>query len=333
MYTRFDRESERNEAIIEIANSSNQNREKLIREYRKRSEEAFAPATLRNFRCIIGGFRGWCAAKGYSAEPPVAPSVVAEYVDGLGGKIKSSTIETRLWAIAELHRSHFQPNPCRHRIVELAVLGVKRKYGAGVRQAPALSKKEVLQAISKLGDSRKDVRDMAFLWIATDSWCRASEIAAFKVRDLIRQDDGASLLFVHRSKTDPYGQGAYAYLSEPGTQAVLRWIELAGLKSDDPIVTKSQAGGKRQPLDHATLSRILKKCTGRSDVSVHSTRIGGVHDAFRLGCDLSSIMVAGRWSSPEMPARYGRRILATQSAAAAVSERALEEWGQEMLSE
>lgn len=326
MYTRFDRESERNAAIIEFANTSSQGREQLVQEYRKRSEEAFAPATLRNFRCIVEGFRGWCSDNGYSAEPPVAPSIIAEYVDQLGGKIKSSTIETRLWAIAELHRSHFQPNPCRHRIVELAVLGVKRKYGAGVRQAPALSKKEILQAISKLGDSRKDVRDKAFLWIATDSWCRASEIAALKVRDLLRQDTGASLLFLHRSKTDPYGQGAYAYLSEPGTEAVLRWIELAGLKFDDPIVTKSQVGGRRQPLDHATLSRILKKCTGRADVSVHSTRIGGVHDAFRLGCDLSSIMVAGRWSSPEMPARYGRRILATQSAAAAVSKQALDEW-------
>jgi hypothetical protein len=43
-----------------------------------------------------------------------------------------------------------------------------------------------------------------------------------------------------------------------------------------------------------------------------------VQDAFRLGCDLSSIMVAGRWMSPEMPAKYGRRILASQSAAAQV---------------
>jgi len=30
-------------------------------------------------------------------------------------------------------------------------------------------------------------------------------------------------------------------------------------------------------------------------------------------------MVAGRWKSPEMPARYGRRILASQSAAAEVA--------------
>jgi len=72
------------------------------------------------------------------------------------------------------------------------------------------------------------------------------------------------------------------------------------------------------------VSRILKRRFGRRDVSAHSTRVGGVQDAFRLGCDLSSIMVAGRWTSAEMPAQYGRKILATQSAAAQVS-RAFEE--------
>lgn len=72
-------------------------------------------------------------------------------------------------------------------------------------------------------------------------------------------------------------------------------------------------------LDAATISRIIKRCTGRDDVSAHSTRVGGAQDALKLGCDLASIMVAGRWTSPEMPARYGRRLLASQSAAAKVS--------------
>ena len=124
---------------------------------------------------------------------------------------------------------------------------------------------------------------------------------------------------MRRSKTDPYGEGAYAFLSEKGTEAVLRWIEIAGLKADDPMLSKSQLNGKKSPLDPATISRVMRRCTGRQDISAHSTRVGGVQDAFRLGCDLSSIMVAGRWSSPEMPARYGRRILASQSAAAQVS--------------
>ncbi|WP_347312104.1 tyrosine-type recombinase/integrase [Defluviimonas sp. SAOS-178_SWC] len=315
----FDRESERLATVVRLSEATREVRLKLIDEYRMRSEAAFAPETLRNYRLIIRLFADWCAGEGYSAEPPVDPATIAAYVDHLGGRLRSTTIETRLWAISELHRAAFMPNPCRHRLVELAVKGVKRKFGASIRQANPLGKKDILEVIRSLGSSRLELRDKATLWIATDSWCRASEIVALRVHDLLRQDDGSSLLFLARSKTDPFGEGAYAYLSEAGTEAVLRWIEIAGLKEADPILTKHQRNAHVGPLDPATISRIIKRCTGREDVSAHSTRIGGVHDAFRIGCDLSSIMIAGRWTSPEMPARYGRRILASQSAAAKVS--------------
>jgi site-specific recombinase XerD len=319
MKTNFDRESERLATVVHLANASAEMRQNLVDEYRIRSEAAFAPATLRNYRQIIANFVKWCEQRRLNAAPPVDPRVVAEFVEDMGGKLKSTTIETRLWAISEMHRAAFQPTPCRHRLVELALKGVKRRYGAGVRQAPPLSKKDVIEAIKRLGDSRLELRDKAMLWVATDSWCRASEIVAFKVRDLHRQLDGTSLLYVTRSKTDPYGEGAFAFLSEAGTLAVLEWAKVAELKADDPLLTKSQRNGLKTPLDPATISRIMQRCTGRKDISAHSTRVGGVQDAFRLGCDLSSIMVAGRWTSPEMPARYGRRILASQSAAAQVS--------------
>jgi integrase len=316
----FDRQNERAETLSELSRIPAARRDKLIEEYRQRSESAFAPATLRNYHMVVRLFGKWCADYGYSPEPPISPEMLALWVDDMGGKLAANTIETRLWGIAELHRSRFLPSPTKHRLVDLALKGVKRKYGIAQRQAPALGKKQVLEAIARLGSTRLELRDKAMLWIMTDSWCRSSEIAAFKVKDLMRQDDGSSLLYVSRSKTDQYSEGAYAYLSERGTLAVLAWIKEANLMASDPILTKSQKGAQHLALDPATISRILRRCTGRKDVSAHSTRIGGVHDAFRLGCDLSSIMVAGRWTSPEMPARYGRKISAQHSAAAKVSD-------------
>lgn len=315
----FDRQTERSEMLTTLANTPTNRRDNLIQEYKRRSEAAFAPETLRNYKMVIRLFHGWCLENGWSASPPIDPRVLAKWVDEMGGKLAANSIETRLWAIAELHRSHFLPSPTRHRLVDLALKAVKRQYGSYTNQAPPLGKQEVVQAIDRLGNSRLHIRDKALLWVATDSWCRASEIVAFRVKDLIRQDDNSSLLFVRRSKTDPYGEGAYAFLSTRGTAATIAWIELAELKAEDPLLTKSQCNGKRTPLNPSTVSRVMKRCTGRNDVSAHSTRVGGVHDAFRIGCDLSSIMVAGRWTSPEMPARYGRRIRASQSAAAEVS--------------
>jgi integrase len=316
----FDREAERSATLAELSRLDSPRRRELIEEYRRRSEEAYAPETLRNYRQITASFRAWCNEQNYSPEPPVNPVVVAEYIESMGGKLSANTIETRLWAIAELHRSHFEPSPCRHRLVELALKAVKRKYGARARQASALGKAEVLDVISKFGSSRKDLRDRALILAASDSWLRVSELVALRVRDIARQEDGSSVLFVARSKTDPYGEGDYAYLSPRGSNAALAWIDCAQLGLDDPVFTKSQRGGLRTPLNAATVSRIFKKRFGRSDVSSHSTRVGGVQDAFRLGCNLGSIMVAGRWRSPEMPARYGRRIAASQSAAAEVAK-------------
>lgn len=321
----FNRHNEQSELFSQLWKLQDGQRTRLIEEYQKRSEAAFAPKTLKHYRMILRLFSAWCEQKGYSAIPPISPTIVAEWVDDMGGKLATTTIETRLWGLAELHRSQFLPSPTTHRIVELAVKSVKRKYGSVSKQASPLGKKEVLDTIDKLGNSRIELRDKALLWIATDSWCRASEICNFRVKDLQRQEDGSSLLFILRSKTDQNGVGAYAFLSSKGTRAVIDWIDEAGLKSDHPILTKSQAGGSKTPLDPATISRIIRRRTGRNDVSAHSTRVGGVQDAFRLGCDLSSIMVAGRWTSPEMPARYARRLTASQSAAAKVSRAFLED--------
>ena len=136
----FQRQTERTALLYELSRLPDKQRIKLIEEYRKRSEEAFAPTTLKNYRMIVRLFGEWCAERELSADPPVSPSIVAAWVDDMGGKLAATTIGTRLWGIAELHRSHFLPTPTTHRLVELAVKGVKRKYGSATRQAPPLGK-------------------------------------------------------------------------------------------------------------------------------------------------------------------------------------------------
>lgn len=319
MSKKFSRPDEQAETVALMATASRSRRQKLIEEYERRSLEAFSPNTLRSLRQIIHSFSVWADEQGYDPHPPLDPHILADYVEAHGGKLSSNTIQTRLWALSEWHRSKFLPSPCRHPLVQLALKGVKRKYGVGRKQAPPLGKKEVHAVIRSLGSDPKSIRDRALIWTASDSWCRVSELVNFQVRDLQRQLDGSSLLFISRSKVDQFGEGAYGFLSEGGTLAVIEWINLAKLRDEDPIFTKSQFGGQRTPLDPATVSRIFKARFGRRDVSPHSMRVGGVHDAFRLGCNLSAIMVAGRWSSAEMPAKYGRKIIASQSAAAEVA--------------
>jgi len=56
------------------------------------------------------------------------------------------------------------------------------------------------------------------------------------------------------------------------------------------FTTETAANARRflRDLERAAppLSRDHAQANGRSDVSAHNTRVDGVHDAFRLGCDL-----------------------------------------------
>ena len=82
------------------------------------------------------------------------------------------------------------------------------------------------------------------------------------------------------------------------------------------------AGADRKMVRYRSQRAPDKVLRGRlRDLANERRRFGGVHDAMRIGCDMASIMVSGRWQSAEMPARYGSRFLVGQSAAAKVAAR------------
>jgi hypothetical protein len=51
-------------------------------------------------------------------------------------------------------------------------------------------------------------------------------------------------------------------------------------------------------------------------VSGHSSRVGAAQDMVRYGVELPAVMQAGGWRTPEMVARYTRRLDARRSGAA-----------------
>lgn len=87
MTAREQLQTERDETVIRLLKTTISSRAELIAEYERRSVEAFAPSTRRNYVQIIKMFRDWCSAKSFESEPPIHPSVIAAYVDDMGGKI------------------------------------------------------------------------------------------------------------------------------------------------------------------------------------------------------------------------------------------------------
>ncbi len=292
--------------------------QRAMDEYQRLYRAALSPDTVRHLDNCNKLFRKWCLSQGVSAEPPISPMLVARYVEFIGGSVSIQTVKNRVWAIGELHKSRFLPSPCKHRIVALSIRATQRKYPSRISQAPALCKAEVIEICNKLGDTPLELRDKALLLTASDSWCRASELVAIRVRDIETQADKSGTIHLLNSKYDPYGRGEHAYLSQAAVKAIGRLIRATQKSLDDYLFTSFRGPRPGSPIVPTTVSRIFKNRTGRPEISAHSTRIGGVHDALRLGCDLVQIMNAGRWASPEMPAVYGRKLVASNSAAARV---------------
>jgi hypothetical protein len=56
-------------------------------------------------------------------------------------------------------------------------------------------------------------------------------------------------------------------------------------------------------------------------MSGHSCRVGMAQDLVEFGADLPGLMQAGRWKSPQMPARYYEGLAAKRGAVAQMYER------------
>ena len=122
------------------------------------------------------------------------------------------------------------------------------------------------------------------------------------------EHDGTGRLLIRRSKTDPEGAGAIVFISAP-TMALLASIR-----------DGSAAGDRVFGLCHKQLAKRIKQAARAAGLgegfSGHSPRVGMARDLARAGIELPSLMTAGRWRSPTMPALYTRNETAGKGAVA-----------------
>ena len=141
-----------------------------------------------------------------------------------------------------------------------------------------------------------------------DAMLRVSEAASLLWGDISVEEDGTGRLLIRRSKTDPDGEGAVAYISVP-TMTFLKRIRGDGREDDRVFVLRPNQISRRikQAAQWAGLG---------DDFSGHSPRVGMACDLARAGIELPSLMTAGRWRSPKMPALYTRNETVVRGAVA-----------------
>ena len=226
-------------------------------------------------------------------------------------------------AIAFAHKTARADDPCASPEVKRTLRCATRKAGRDQKQAEALTE-EALSAIEatawepRLGrggryESQETAQsrgnlDVALIRLMRDAMLRVSEAAVLTWRDIEPDPDGTGRLLIRRSKTDAEGQGAVAFLSTP-TMAVLKLVR------DEAAATGSVFG-----LRPNQISARIKQAAQAADLgdgySGHSPRVGMARDLARAGTELPSLMNAGRWRSPAMPAHYTRNESAGKGAVA-----------------
>lgn len=289
-------------------------------DYARAADGALAANTVRALRADLAVWQAWCAARGLAALP-AAPATVAAFVDHRGAERAPATVRRYVASIATLHRAAELPDPTRHAAARFALKRLGRARGARQRQAAPLGELDVERILARTGETRIDRRDVALLLVARDLLGRRSEVAALRVADVRRADDGSGTVLIARSKTDQEGQGSVGYLAPRTMVALAAWLAVAGL-SDGPIFRGVHRTGRLgRPLEPGEVARIFKKLARRAGldaagVSGHSCRVGMAQDLVAFGADLPAVMQAGRWQTPAMPARYAERLLAARNAVA-----------------
>ena len=141
-----------------------------------------------------------------------------------------------------------------------------------------------------------------------DAMLRISETAALTWNDIHAEFDGTGRLLIRRSKADPEGQGAVAFVSAPAMAALQQMRD------------RAPDTGSVFDLSPNQISRRIKQAAQSAGLgdgfSGHSPRVGMARDLVRAGIELPSLMVAGRWRTPTMPAHYARNETAGRGAVA-----------------
>lgn len=208
-------------------------------------QAASSPHSIRALKSDLEAFDLWCRRTNRIALP-ATPETVADYLDARAGQgAKPASLGRYKASIAKIHQLLDLKDPTSASLVKLRLAAIRRRLGTAQRQARPLRFKgpvrnverdaprglNVRALLESCADDLPGLRDRALLSAGYDTGLRASELVAIDVAHIIEAiDPDARLLSIPRSKGDPEGEGATAYLSPRTVRAISAWLESAGIE-------------------------------------------------------------------------------------------------------
>ena len=291
---------------------------------------ALSANTHKTYRSGWQSWARWAAEHGLPVFP-ATPKRLQRWLAALyeEGK-KPSTLNTYLAAVSHQHRDRPGSNPARHPKVRLLLSGLTRKAadeGIAPRQADPLRHTYIQQIVHTAYEPRRNQpggrletleqarkraeTDIALVAVGHDALLRCRELLNLIWADIEPTgESGCATVRIRRSKTDQTGQGAVVPISDFAFDALMR-IKPESANPGDPIFDMSPSTVTRRIKAAARAAGI-----DPANISSHSLRIGMAQDLAAAGIDLPGLMLAGRWKTARMIARYIQNLTARHTPAA-----------------
>ena len=246
-------------------------------------QAASSPHSIRALKTDLEAFDLWCR-RSHRPSLPATPELVADYLDARSGQgAKPASLGRYKASIAKIHQLLDLKDPTKTELVKLRLRAIRREKGSAQVQARPLRFKGPVRDVEReaprginvralleaCGDDSPGLRDRALLSVAYDSGLRASELVAIQVGHIVEAlDPEARLLAIPRSKGDPEGEGATAFLSPRSVRAIAAWTEAAGIEAG-PLFRRVQV--RRYKARKAVPGRRIDSISGRETWDLRKT--------------------------------------------------------------
>lgn len=299
------------------------------------NESGLSRNTIKSLHASWGVFYQWCKTNHCNALPASVDDF-SRFMHQMKSEVKLNTLSSYRWAINTLHMAAGLPSPTQSVTTKDSFKGIRKEKARQselISQASAFRNEhlEALINIWRKSTSMLTRRNLAIMCVGYESMLRESEIARIRFEHLSVLDDGRAELLIPTTKTNHSGEPDIVLLSRQCVSIIYDYLDevtqqteylFKPLKRDQSIIYDVK------PLTRLTIDRVFKLayqtminhhpdlCRTQKVWSGHSARVGACQDLLSSGFSILEVQQAGRWSSPMMVYRYGRNILARESAMA-----------------
>jgi len=286
-----------------------------------------APSTVSKYKRAFAFWSDWCRRNFINPISANKHDMARYFISMYNNGKPFSTIEAAFYAIKWHLDTSFSviDNPCDSKFLKLLIEGLKRLLKNPTKQKEPITAGMLHEIVTKFGSTNNlmHIRMCALLLVSFAGFFRNDELINMKLND-VKLFPSHATLFVSRSKTDQYREGAWVVLAKTEKptcpvgmlEKYLRLADMEDLSVDDylfkPLLYKKSTqkyAVKKGKLSYGRCREILHEALKGIGVDpkgfgLHSLRSGGASAAAAVGVQDRLIKKHGRWQTDSSKDRY-----------------------------